>query len=735
MALALSMILAFYRSETIDALDKLAQARDAAGVLSYSAPALKADPNPFLFLKNGGAYGTGRFGWNVLELKDADGKSGWAVFTTKITSEDIGEQVFEYRDGKLQRLLKESDTLGFRVDRNDMVVAIDPPTMTVEVLCQTRFERTGEPRPSFMVRFSPQYRLSDVKDADGKAVRFTQAGGVVSLAAPTASRFTYTLRYKAIVNLPGYAGAINAREASLTNDYWWPMIARNPAPYSVTVRGPKGWTAVSQGEQTELKETDQGRITSFRMDLPVSYYSLSCGPYRTLSENLGGKKYICWSKTASDEDMRIQNAFNRGVIDFYNQTFSPYPFTGWGFLESEVYGGGALEAYSYATYGGGMGEEDGHEPSHTWWGGIIPNTYLHSLWNESFADFSMGFFERNAPIGNVDERKWAFIQDATPNPDFNVATCAQSSAEIGPAASSLGYGKGAFVLQMLEQEIGTPSMVKTLRHWIEIHPKGTAGEWEEYEKAAQEATGKDLKWFFNEWLRRKGWADFEVTDVVWANGRLSGKVKWNSEPYRINCELMAVDGDGKRGFTTFDTTQIRDGINYRFEIPLAARPVLVSVDPWRRLLRKYRADEVPVQLENSRRQMKVWVEKGREAWGNALVGQSGSTNGTQFPTELDGMTLVGHPDKTPALKALCVKVGFKVSGDSLTYDGTTIDLRTQGAMAVVDLGSGKRCIIALGQPKRRPNAGRARLVLCDELGRFLRGVTDPKTSGWMTFHL
>lgn len=719
----------------LDSLDKLAQARDYVGMLAYCAPGLKVDPNPFLFLKNGGAYGTGRYGWNALQLKDADGKATWAVFTTKLTSEDIGEQVFEWRDDKLQLLLKEADTQGFKVGRNDMVVAFDIPTKTADILCQTRFERTGPTKPSFMVRFSPQYRVSDIKDGDGKPVKFAQVGGIVSIAAPIASRFTYTLRYRGVVNLPGFAGAINAREASLTNDYWWPMIARNPAPYSVTVRGPKGWTAVGQGEQTEMKETTEGRITSFRMDLPVSYYSLSCGMYKSFVERLGTREYRCWSNSASDDSMKVQTAFNRTILDFYNQTISKYPFTGWGFLESVVYGGGALEAYSYATYGGGIGSEDAHEPAHTWWGGMIPNTYLHSLWNESFADYSMGLYARNVPLGNVDERRLAFITDALPSPAFNVATCAQASAEIGPAATEIGYGKGAYVLQMLEQEIGTEAMVKTLRQWIETHPKGTPGEWEDYERVAQAATGKDLKWFFNQWLRRKGWADFEVTDVQWAAGRLSGKVKWSSDPYRIHCEILLVSKAGRRTFSSFDTMQARDGVHYRFDIACPERPTLVSVDPWRRLLRRQKDDEVPIQLEGLREGMKVWVEKGREAWGSALTGSGRRSAVTQLPADLDGTLLVGHPEKTVALKPLCDKVGFKVNGDSLTYDGTTIDLRTQGAMAVVDLGQGKSCIIALGNPKRPPHPGRARLVLCDELGRFLRGVTDPKTSGWMTFKL
>jgi hypothetical protein len=99
------------------------------------------------------------------------------------------------------------------------------------------------------------------------------------------------------------------------------------------------------------------------------------------------------------------------------------------------------------------------------------------------------------------------------------------------------------------------------------------------------------------------------------------------------------------------------------------------------------------------------------------------------------MFIIGHPSTVPLLASLCASVGFKVSGDKLTYDGTTIDLNHGSAIAVVDLPNGKQCMIGLGKTRVRPDVGRARLALTDDLGRFLRGKTDPKTSGNLMFKL
>lgn len=95
---------------------------------------------------------------------------------------------------------------------------------------------------------------------------------------------------------------------------------------------------------------------------------------------------------------------------------------------------------------------------------------------------------------------------------------------------------------------------------------------------------------------------------------------------------------------------------------------------------------------------------------------------------------IAHPETDATARMLCEMAGFQVRGDTLTYDGTTIDLRRGAALAVVDLPEGQ-AVIALGATRLRPNTGRARLALVDELGRVLRAKTDPKSRGFLTARL
>jgi len=90
------------------------------------------------------------------------------------------------------------------------------------------------------------------------------------------------------------------------------------------------------------------------MDVPCVYYSVSAAPYRITTQRLNGRTYHIWSLAIDDQMAKVQNVLNQGVVEYYDHTFGKWPFTSWGSVDSPVYGGGALEAYSFATYGDGM---------------------------------------------------------------------------------------------------------------------------------------------------------------------------------------------------------------------------------------------------------------------------------------------------------------------------------------------------------------------------------------------
>jgi hypothetical protein len=481
---------------------------------------------------------------------------------------------------------------------------------------------------------------------------------------------------------------------------------------------------------TGKKEAPSETIWHYSMNLPVVYYSLTVSPFKTYSTKIDGRRFSVWSLTLPRDKEAMQCELYAKIIAAYNKWFSPFPFAGYGAVVSASYGGGALEAYSFATYGGGMPGEDGHETSHTWWGGIICNTYLHSFWNESFADYTDSFYHRNVPLGNVSERNLMFIDRQRPSSAWDAAPIGAAGVDIGPVASTLGYGKGAAVLDQLEAELGPAGMIKAMHHWVEIQPKGVPGEWEGFERAVRESTHQDYKWFFDQWIWRAGYPKFNVSDPSYTNGIVSLKVSFSGPAYRLRPEILLVYPDG--------SSQIEKAIIPAQEtstIRVAARekPVLVSFDPYRRLAREIDRDESPASLGSFWRDADVYSSLPA---GATLLERNGDARSlSAAPKSLGGTAIVGMPEDSPVIRDLAAKAHFTLVGNELTYDGTTIDLTTQSAEALVDLGNGQTCLLAMGKPELAPELGDACLVLADHLGRPLRSKTLPKTAGRFVFHL
>lgn len=704
---------------TLAQLDALAKARDVQGLTKLVAlPA--GERNPFKVLRTNGGYDVGKYGWSASELKAPDGTE-YVVLGTKLTSEDVAEIVLR-RVGEGLRFLPEKDPLGVRPLRHSFDLRFDVPHKGATLVDRLRFRSSGS--GSFLARMSAQYRVESVTDERGRRVPFAQASGVVALARPSAKEATYTFRYAAVVDLPMYAGSIGPTEATLTNDYWYPMIGRLPSSYDIAIHGPKGWTAVAQGEPQGENETATERVTRYRMDLPCVYFSVSAAPYRHFAQRINGRWYRVWSTRMTQDQMRIQTELYAPIIEFYSRTFGKFPFSGYGAVDSTVYGGGALEAYSFATYGGGLPQEDAHEPAHTWWGGMVNNTYLDSFWNESFADFSMGLYAREAPIGNRQERRLAFMPDGSAQPAYRLAAIAESGADVGPIGSSLGYGKGAQVLAMLEQLIGTEAIERAMRTWVATLPKGEPGNWPQFEAIIlRQNPSKDVRGFFEDWIHRSGYAEL-APSVEWRDGAVIITPNWKGKGYRMPLAVMVN--------RTFRTVWL-DGTAAPVTIRLASKPELVSLDPWRQALREISPAESPKSIYGELGSAHKLVEPAHRDWMNGFGGRAeAATPGDVDPA---GKFLVGSPETWPAMRALCERAGFAVHGNLLTYQGTTIDLRHGAALAVVDLEGGKRCLIGLGKTQMPPNPGRARLVLTDDLGRFVRGKTDPKTTGPWTFRL
>lgn len=686
----------------VSKLDALAVAKDAAGLTSYLEHAVPTDSqeNPFRVIQTGGGYAVGKFGWHALKLEVPSQNRRFVVFSTALTVEDAGELLFEEQGGKLT-YIPEDERFGVRILHHDFDVKFQTKTKTI--FLKDGVELESDSAGLKFLRLAPSFRIDSI---DGKKA-FSQSGGIVALNLAKGKR-RLRMTYHSHLDLPTYAGSLSEEELMLADDYWYPMVGRWPSTYDLTMTTPRTWTAVAQGALVGKKRVGNTMRWKYHMRMPVSYFSASAGPYRVTRSRIHGRTYTVWNPHISAKRARLQNELYAGAVEFYSHAFEPWPFKGYGTVISPAYGGGALEAYSYATWGGNdIPGDDPHEAAHTYWGGRIANTYLHSMWNESFAEYSVGLYHRNALIGKPEVRRLAFVTHPNPISEYNSAPVSTASPFIGGPANALGYSKGAEVLAMLEDEIGTARMLKAIRRWLQVHKRGTPGEWEEFEAVVNETTGQDYSWFFKQWLDRPGFPNLSLVDGSYDHGSVHGKFRFDGEPYRMTIEAEVYYGEGRKDLRRL---VIPSQAESSFEIPSQQRPIAVVFDPYRRLLRNRQQSEDPSTLSNATQAQKP---------------------GRGIPAGRMRRT-VNDPDAVKILGNL----GVKILGNYAVFKGTRYDLRNHKILVLLGLGYIPPKILEVGHiDVERPIVGDTTLAIVDHLGRLVDGTTTYSVDGPLTIWL
>lgn len=722
----------------LEELGALAAARDVAGLQRFVTPNTQDRVN-FDFLRTGGVYGGGRAGWTVHPLVDPVGGSTHIVFSTPLSCEDIGEQVYRWSDGGFGPRVPELESFGLRLRHQELTVQFEPKDSKVKILAEPRFTVEGRTSPTFHLRIDPRLSVRSVRLKGGGEVPYAQAAGTISLATPPQRTFQLEMVIEGSVGQRGQEGTVNDREVILSGMCWWPSLARQASSSRVTVLTPPQWRAFSHGtKETEAVENGVRR-TVWVNRIPVSVFSLTAGEYVVVSEKRG--KWTLWSaEVDGDRDMlALQNELNFEVVRALDE-FHPWPYPAWGSVISEHFPGGALEAYSFATYAKGwLPELEPHEPSHTYWGGLIPNTYLRSLWNESLATYFEGFVRREGMPGNRSDLRWIYREIPNGLPAFRAVVPIMASAEAGPAASTVGYRYGGLILDMLEDEIGVDALRRAMQSWLREHPRGRTGEWEDFMRHLLAASGRDLRWFFDQWLRRAGYPEFEVETSVgdWTPSGYpwTTQLRFTGAPYRIRLDALVRYEDGTSARIRLPLTSGQSAV--RIEQRLPKRPKSITYDPLFRIVRNIDSRAQPSTLARSIRGKRIWAMPGYEGQAQALFGRAPQRVDERLPENPSEWILVGDPRENAELAKLWARIedGPEWKGKTLSWRGQSVSSGMGGFAALVTLDRGARCIVAWGTSRVAVNWGLAESALFDDLGRVRAGRRAMANAGALHFDL
>src|SRR4029077_15739142 len=153
--------------------------------------------------------------------------------------------------------------------------------------------------------------------------------------------------------------------------------------------------------------------------------------------------------------------------------------------------------------------------------------------------------------------------------------------------------------------LGDQAWWKGVREYVAGH-KGQVVETDDFRKAMETASGKDLKWFFDRWAHKAGhpelkvrWRYEDADKTVRVKIEQTQAVDDQTPLFRLPTTLEITEDVGKARVIPI----VVDATSHEFAIPYANKPRMVQIDPLGWLIKELDFEKAPeenlFQLEHA----------------------------------------------------------------------------------------------------------------------------------------
>jgi len=303
------------------------------------------------------------------------------------------------------------------------------------------------------------------------------------------------------------------------------------------------------------------------------------------------------------------------MLSFFSEILDyPYPWPSYAQVVVRDYISGAMENTTAVTFGEFVQKSKGdlfgnhndnivaHEMIHHWFGDLVTcESWSNLPLNEGFANYGEYLWLEHkygkdiADEHLLKERKGYFQESSFKK--RAVIDYYYSDAEDMFDAHS--YNKAGAILHMLRKYLGDYAFFKALNHYLKINSFNSV-EIDDLRLAFERISGKDLRWFFDQWYLSPGHPEIEYSSIYDASNDILSLEFWQKQdnPFILPMDIEFVFQD-----TTIRRSVIIEEKNQVFEFSLPDLPLVVIPDPSGDLLVEFKtfpaADEILEVLKNS----------------------------------------------------------------------------------------------------------------------------------------
>lgn len=380
---------------------------------------------------------------------------------------------------------------------------------------------------------------------------------------------------------------------------WFPTIDKTNQKTTdeISMTVPAKYVTLSNGRlASQKKNADGTRTDTWKMELPHSPYlfMMAVGDFKIYHDKWRGKEVNYYLEPKYAPYAKDIFGFTPEVMDFYSTILGvDYPWNKYAQIVVRDYVSGAMEnttATLHGDYVQGTKRELAdryfdkgrstivHELFHQWFGDYVTaESWSNITVNESFADFSETLWaEHKYGQDSGDEHNNEALQNYLRDPkaiDKDLVRFHYHTDQ--DVFDVVSYQKGGRVLNMLRHYLGAPAFFKGLNIYLKTNAFKN-GEAQQLRLAMEEASGRDLNWFFNQWYYSSGhplldidykWDEKTKTQTVYLKQTQEGKAF--ILPMAIDLYI-----NGKTERQKVWMRKKSDTLTFK----LAAKPDLVNVD-------------------------------------------------------------------------------------------------------------------------------------------------------------
>ncbi|MCC7132687.1 MAG: M1 family metallopeptidase [Gemmatimonadales bacterium] len=398
---------------------------------------------------------------------------------------------------------------------------------------------------------------------NGAAVPFTHVNDELLIPLPTPP--TAQQRAQVVVRYSGRpaTGLLIGRNKHGDRTFFsdnWPNRARHwlptiDHPYDKAtsefiVTAPSHYQVVSNGLQIEVTDAPGAlRRTHWRNSVPIAPWLFVLGVARFAMQRVDtfeGKPIETWvypqDRDAGFADFATPT---KSALAFYSDYVGPYAYERLANIQSSSVGGG-MEAASAIFY-----HESAvtgtrsirwrnvviHEIAHQWFGNAVTESDWDDVWlSEGFATyFTLLYIEhaygRDEFLRGLEDSRQTVMAFAARNPAYTIVH--QNLSRMEDVTSSHTYQKGSWVLHMLRGVVGSEAFQRGIRTYYQRHFNANATT-ADFRRAMEEASGRELGWFFDQWLYRPGTLE------------IAGRWSYDARARQVRLALDQVQTDGSQ---------------------------------------------------------------------------------------------------------------------------------------------------------------------------------------------